>query len=156
MAGVGALIYAVWKVYHYRTNQFVDPSMAEFCAALDTLVAIVVIGAVSPAAPRGMSQVFLVADLRAANGRHCNRFGLRHRPLDLSLAAYASPRALPEAAVVCSPCAPGQESLGRRDRVDRNRRCGSDFPSEVSGPNPTKIVPCCMVVTRNAQYWRNC
>lgn len=43
LIGVGLLAHAGWDVYHHRTGRVVARSMAEFCAVLDTLLAIVVI-----------------------------------------------------------------------------------------------------------------
>lgn len=43
LVGVGLLAHAAWDVYHLRTRRVVDPSMAEFCAVLDTILAVAVI-----------------------------------------------------------------------------------------------------------------
>jgi hypothetical protein len=41
----GLLAHAAWDVYHHRTGRVVVRSMAEFCGVLDTLLALVVLGA---------------------------------------------------------------------------------------------------------------
>ncbi|WP_164233746.1 hypothetical protein [Microbacterium hydrocarbonoxydans] len=39
LAGVGLFAHALWDVRHLRTRRVVAPSMAEFCAALDLVLA---------------------------------------------------------------------------------------------------------------------
>jgi hypothetical protein len=39
----GLLGHAAWDVYHHRINKVVARSMAEFCAVLDTLLAVVIV-----------------------------------------------------------------------------------------------------------------
>jgi hypothetical protein len=45
LVGVGLLAHATWDVVHFRSRRVVMPSMAEFCAVLDTLLGLVVIAA---------------------------------------------------------------------------------------------------------------
>ncbi|MCI2415964.1 hypothetical protein MOQ72_00880 [Saccharopolyspora sp. K220] len=45
LVGAGLLAHAAWDVYHHRVARVVTRSMAEFCAVLDVIVAIVVLGA---------------------------------------------------------------------------------------------------------------
>ncbi|UOQ90511.1 hypothetical protein MUN74_06245 [Agromyces endophyticus] len=42
IVAVALLAHAGWDVYHHRTGRVVDRSLAEFCAVLDVLVAVVV------------------------------------------------------------------------------------------------------------------
>lgn len=42
LVAAALLGHAAWDVYHHRTNRVVSRSLAEFCAVLDVLVAIVV------------------------------------------------------------------------------------------------------------------
>ena len=42
----GLLGHAAWDVYHHRINRVVVRSMAEFCAVLDTLLAVAIVVAV--------------------------------------------------------------------------------------------------------------
>ncbi|GAB3599103.1 hypothetical protein [Microbacterium tumbae] len=43
LVGVGLLAHAAWDLRHLRTRRVVAPTMAEFCAALDTVLAVGVI-----------------------------------------------------------------------------------------------------------------
>jgi hypothetical protein len=43
LVAVGLLGHAAWDVYHYWTNRVVVRSMAEFCAVLDTMLAIAIV-----------------------------------------------------------------------------------------------------------------
>lgn len=43
LVAAGLLIHAAWDTYHHRTGRVVVRSMSEFCAILDTLLAIVVL-----------------------------------------------------------------------------------------------------------------
>lgn len=43
LVGVGLLAHAAWDVYHHRTQRVVASTMAEFCAALDTILGLSVI-----------------------------------------------------------------------------------------------------------------
>jgi hypothetical protein len=43
LVGAALLAHAGWDVYHHRTRRVVAPSLAEFCAALDAILALAVI-----------------------------------------------------------------------------------------------------------------
>jgi hypothetical protein len=43
LVGAGLLAHATWDVVHFRSRRVVMPSMAEFCAVLDTILGLVVI-----------------------------------------------------------------------------------------------------------------
>jgi hypothetical protein len=43
LVAAGLLIHAGWDTYHHRTQRVVVRSMAEFCAVLDTLLALAVL-----------------------------------------------------------------------------------------------------------------
>jgi hypothetical protein len=45
LVAAGLLGHAAWDVYHYLTNRVVVRSMAEFCAVLDTLLAMAIVAA---------------------------------------------------------------------------------------------------------------
>jgi hypothetical protein len=44
LVGAGLLAHAAWDVHHLRTERVVASSLAEFCAALDLALALVVVG----------------------------------------------------------------------------------------------------------------
>ncbi|HTF53915.1 MAG TPA: hypothetical protein VK735_41260 [Pseudonocardia sp.] len=44
VVSAGLLAHAAWDIYHHRVERVVARSMAEFCAVLDTLLALVVLG----------------------------------------------------------------------------------------------------------------
>lgn len=43
LVGAGLLAHAAWDVHHHRTGRVVVRSMAEFCAVLDTVLAVIVL-----------------------------------------------------------------------------------------------------------------
>jgi hypothetical protein len=43
LVAAGLLVHAGWDAYHHRTERVVARSMAEFCAVLDTLLALIVL-----------------------------------------------------------------------------------------------------------------
>jgi hypothetical protein len=43
LVAAGLLSHAAWDVYHHRTNRVVVRSLAEFCLALDTALAVAIV-----------------------------------------------------------------------------------------------------------------